>query len=63
MKGGDLVRVDQTCKEYVDVLGKTPGIIIEVGRPDEEEQHEIARVCWPNGEMEDFYFDELEKIV
>ena len=61
MKIGDLVRVDASIPEYVQCMGDTIGVIIDIGdcapcTPP------LTIVLWSNGATESLYVDELELV-
>jgi len=62
MKIGDLVRVNSQIDEYVDELGETIGVIIDISDDDTLTVPLIAEVLWSSGELESLYSDELDLI-
>ena len=61
---GDLVRVNQSIKEYTAILGKTVGTVVNVTKSDQRELFEwqLVDVYWPGGPVESLYSNEIEVI-
>ena len=57
LKAGDLIRVNQAIPEYVNIRGKTVGVII---REVVEDVGTAFEILWPDSELESLYADELE---
>ena len=57
MQIGSLVRVNGEIKEYVEDLGGTLGVVVQMWH---QSSPELCEVLWSNGELERLYTDELE---
>lgn len=57
---GDLVRVNQNIREYVEESGQTSGVVIGIFDP--ESNPLLASILWPDGQVESLYADEIEII-
>ena len=57
---GDLVSVSQNIPEYVELMGNTVGLVVNICDPHTDPM--LVEVQWTGGETEMLYTDELELI-
>lgn len=55
---GDLIKVNQSIPEYVDVRGETTGVI--VGETQGTRKPRCFEILWSDSEFESLYEDEIE---